>query len=1307
MHRDIRGAFLLITYLSTTLQLPLGAADCNQNGSEDDGDIAIAASVDCNHNSIPDECEFAPLEYFPGSDVPLPTNPWAFKVADINGDGIADLLSGNRASNLTSSVQVAFSRGDGTFDGPVEFPAGRTLVGVTAADFDGDGDNDVVATSRSVLQILENPGDGTLQMPTNIPAPSSTRSLSATDVTGDGLSDLLVLQRSGLSVLTSQGALTFAEATTLATASSTAVMCTADFDGDGDTDIALTDSLDNVLSILLGGDGSFTPSAPPDAGDAMPFWVGAWDFDLDGDVDLALASDAEISILSNRGDGSFDRQVVHTGRSTGAATDDLDHDGDADIIVVNQDVFSVFVNSGAGNFLGPLTVGTMRKTENFELADLNGDGDIDIGILTVRPNAFQFLWNGETTRLALEPRTTHIGERPHSIQTGDFNGDGVIDAATANGHAQTVTVVLGAGDGGFSLPQHYNSPHGALAGQFQTLTSGDVDGDGDLDVASSDRESDTIHLFLNDGSAVLDEVVAVRTGSGPYSSVMFDVDNDGAPELVSINQGTRSLSVHYNRGDGTLDTRQDIELPSGGRFFTPTDVDGDGDLDMAAAMSGSRQIGIVRNLGNRTFAPTTAFAVLVSLDYITTADFDGNGSHDLVTAAGEGGAVYLNQGDGTFGDGFVYEAGARLWSSSPGDLDQDGRVDLVTANGGLESGDSLTVLMGLGDGTFQEPRQFTVGSEPRFVSILDVDADGDVDIISANRRTMDLTILQNQSNFEVFPEPFLETVCTPLNFYDISLPSGLTGVDRTTRYLTSADNDPTALPTLYQNAALFVSDEEFLSTTFSDRFSGLTAEGFHQLVALRASRQYFGGAIHRLLFQDGSAYGFTVTTDPTEQLLLEEVTGVFEELRKSFQLEPFGYRPETATAREAARQWESPGFPVYLEDEVTGPTDQTYTFELVIPPQTVMCGTFGLAGVSRGLREEYEFKSRVALRGGSIKLSSDVDSVALDLFDSVVFGPEQETATPTSPGTFRLQVIPRADFTVYRYTYEQESALSGGRRLLLELVRPLDFRAAGSNVLVGSITFDEAYFTARPSQEAFVASVDGTIQTRYGSCSYESSGLWDVTFTAIDGTTVHLQKRWTEEASETETAPAALISADVQLGDTRRMVTEYWDLAYSARRHNRGVEYWVVLDPPATVAGVDGDVHVIELVAPDTDLGIEVGMTYLDANFEALASPVVSTFTKEPVRAAVLFRRGDNNADDEVNITDGIVILNYLFRTAAEPKCLKTTDWDDSGTIDLTDAVALLSFLFRDRVPAPEPFRECGIDNTADELTCESYPPCE
>ena len=216
-------------------------------------------------------------------------------------------------------------------------------------------------------------------------------------------------------------------------------------------------------------------------------------------------------------------------------------------------------------------------------------------------------------------------------------------------------------------------------------------------------------------------------------------------------------------------------------------------------------------------------------------------------------------------------------------------------------------------------------------------------------------------------------------------------------------------------------------------------------------------------------------------------------------------------------------------------------------------------------------------------------------------------------------------------------------------------------------------------------------------------------FTTVDGTTVHLQERWTEEESESETAPAALTSADIQFSNHRRMVTEYWDLAYSARRHNRGAEYWVVLDPPATVAGVDGDIHVIELVAPDTDLNIEMGMTYLDANYEALASPAVSAFTKEQVRAAVPFRRGDNNADDEVNITDGIVILNYLFqfRTTAELNCLKTTDWDDSGTIEITDAVTLLSFLFRDRVPAPEPFRECGPDETADDLNCESYPPCE
>lgn len=86
------------------------------------------------------------------------------------------------------------------------------------------------------------------------------------------------------------------------------------------------------------------------------------------------------------------------------------------------------------------------------------------------------------------------------------------------------------------------------------------------------------------------------------------------------------------------------------------------------------------------------------------------------------------------------------------------------------------------------------------------------------------------------------------------------------------------------------------------------------------------------------------------------------------------------------------------------------------------------------------------------------------------------------------------------------------------------------------------------------------------------------------------------------------------------------------------------------------------------------------------------------------FRRGDYTQDGVWNITDGINMLNFLFRNTAQPKCVDAADVNDDGLFNLTDPVYLLTFLFRDG-PAPKtPFALCAEDPTADSLDCQSFP---
>jgi len=89
------------------------------------------------------------------------------------------------------------------------------------------------------------------------------------------------------------------------------------------------------------------------------------------------------------------------------------------------------------------------------------------------------------------------------------------------------------------------------------------------------------------------------------------------------------------------------------------------------------------------------------------------------------------------------------------------------------------------------------------------------------------------------------------------------------------------------------------------------------------------------------------------------------------------------------------------------------------------------------------------------------------------------------------------------------------------------------------------------------------------------------------------------------------------------------------------------------------------------------------------------------------YLRGDSNADGKQNITDAVSVLGYLFTNGDTPSCLKAADTNDTGDIDLTDAVYLLNYLFLGGQAPKPPFPTCGLDLTIDELTCESYPPCD
>ncbi len=390
------------------------------------------------------------------------------------------------------------------------------------------------------------------------------------------------------------------------------------------------------------------------------------------------------------------------------------------------------------------------------------------------------------------------------------------------------------------------------------------------------------------------------------------------------------------------------------------------------------------------------------------------------------------------------------------------------------------------------------------------------------------------------------------------------------------------------------------------------------------------------------------------------------------------------------------------------PPPPTPEFTLEVPEGFELCGVFQEAGVNRGPRQEYELKSNVKLRSGTIPLTTTRDSFTAELFDEVRFGPERQVATPLESGRFRLRRIPNGELTKYRFTFAQRWGLDDGTVLEIELLAPLEFEARGEEPISGVRVLSDAEFTTQASLEPLKARVNGQRLVNYGSCRHQLLPLWRIDVTLADGGTLTLNERFSDdEARFFGTNPASLQRATVSLpGGHEETIRDYWRLVYSASRHNLAVHYWIVLAEPVAVDGTGGLVRAIEFAEP-TSTSVATAR-YLGVDLEPLKTLDVTSFDRRETEAEPTpFRRGDVDASGQLDLSDALAALNYIFGRAVAPSCVKSADANDDGKLNVTDGVTILLHLFAGRGDLAAPFTGCGADTTPDLLSCFAHSPCD
>jgi hypothetical protein len=682
----------------------------------------------------------APLLLMPGTDTLI-------AAGDFNGDGFADFVAASETTTDTFPVEVHINDGSGGFLVRNSYNLLSKATDLTAADLDGDGDQDVAATSvvtccqpTGRTWVLWNDGDGNLSrgpLLTSTNAASTPRAVVALDLDGDSDIDLAVANGdiSRVSIFYNDGRGDFGQDELFRAGKGVSMIAAADFDRDGDPDLATNSDDPQSLGVALlsnDGQGSFTPSGTL-AMNPGPSAILARDLDGDGHIDLTSLA-GNVQVHWNKGDGSFDGPEGHEipGGIMDIEAADLNGDGRPDLIVPSygMDGVTILFNEGERRFSKAMVPVADRSMASLPV-DIDGNGTKDL-LVSLGNSPFVAALKNDSEGHFTAARQLDV-PLADVFAAEDMNADGRLDLVGVF-YGPQVWVALQTEKLSFPDPVH-----STWTGRFQMSPIGlqlaDLDGDRDMDVVvlsqdGSQGDPGTISVLLNDGDGLLNHSMNREVESSPKNMVAADLDGDGHVDIASSSFGFKppgDISIFFNRGDAFLERAQ--HLPNGARPgpLGAGDVNGDGDPDLVFSMQSS--LFAFLNGGGRSFSlvrisdsdPGSSLPVL--------ADLDGDDDVDIAMESGGRTLALINRGDLTFEEKVEIDARSSIGNLVPVDLDGDGDLDLVRPD------TSVAVFENGGGAKFLPRRSYDGLGFGRWLVAADLDADGDRDLLHGSPAT--------------------------------------------------------------------------------------------------------------------------------------------------------------------------------------------------------------------------------------------------------------------------------------------------------------------------------------------------------------------------------------------------------------------------------------------------------------------------------------------------------------------------------------------------------------------------------------------
>jgi hypothetical protein len=675
---------------------------------------------------------------FGGQNLVNFTNAVAVTAADIDGDGDEDVVTGG---NSRLDLHENFN---GVFAAPRPIDGTVNVAFVKVADIDHDGLLDVLSLAVNTgLRWYENDGDGTFT--TRTISISGVTRVDLGDADGDGDLDLLVGRGPSLPVawVYFDGG-SFGVTQTVASDLTNATAVTAvDFDGDGDVDALAADASDDVIAWFAADEGGlgFTRHTITTSADNVRTATPA-DVDGDGDLDVlaSVTSARDLVWYENDGDGEFEFHLIAAAGALGPPllqAGDLDGDGDADLLASTSTQLKWYENDGLETFT-PHTLLTGATSVQGIATDIDGDGRLDIVSVrgTVTP---QITWQRQLAamdfgdapmhyRTALQNNgARHIAVGPTLGALRDAELDSLPNDAAA-GEAEDDGVTFGViRAGGYGATVTVNVQNAPDGARLDAWI--DFDGDGAWGGAN---EQIAASRKVVEGDNVLTFDVAPGTSSGvTFARFRLSTAGGAGVDALALDGEVEDYAVTVLAPAATTGHfgSEHLLTPAYARpaNAVAADLDGDGDGDLiVASESGGSKF--YENRGAEGFVLNGGTTGDVSL---VAEDYDGDGDLDVLGAGQARVTWYENVGPWSFSARNLLvpvPSGLELIQSIfAADIDGDGDADVLATDFYGEA----WLFENLGQGQVSSRVFHVQPSAPEAIIVVDVDSDGDLDAVVA------------------------------------------------------------------------------------------------------------------------------------------------------------------------------------------------------------------------------------------------------------------------------------------------------------------------------------------------------------------------------------------------------------------------------------------------------------------------------------------------------------------------------------------------------------------------------------------------